>query len=183
MDWLRIAQMGPGGLSMTAIAAILVVVVFLAVLLAFVGSCFNLYLMCLITGTRIGLLHLMGMRLRKVDLKTIIYSRIRSVKAGLSISARELESHYLAGGRVPEVVSALIAARTAGIDLDFETACAADLQGFDPLAGVHAIVHADEPGVEGFDPYSAHALVLLMRERGRSTAGLRLPPLPEPRPE
>ena len=65
------------------------------------------------------------MWLRKVDSKSIVLSRITAVQAGLQISIRDLESHFLAGGRVPNVVRALIAANRANIELTFKTATSA----------------------------------------------------------
>lgn len=146
------------------------------------GPFLQLYIQARLSKARVGVWEIIGMRLRHADVPAIVFSRIRSEKAGIPVRASDLELHDLAGGDIAGVIGALIEAKRAGVPLDFETACAADLQGFDPLAGVHAIVHAGGPGVEGDDPYSAHALVLLMRERGRSTAGLRLPPLPDARP-
>ena len=40
------------------------------------------------------------------------------------ITTRRLEAHYLAGGNVPRVINALIAAHRADIDLDFDRAAA-----------------------------------------------------------
>ena len=51
-------------------------------------------------------------------------------KAGLAhITTDMLETHFLAGGNVQNIVSALIAADKANIQLPFETATAIDLAG------------------------------------------------------
>ena len=65
-------------------------------------------------------LELFGMSLRKVNARTIIQARIMATQAGLGkqLSPRVLEAHYLAGGDVPRVIRALIAAHRDGIDLD-----------------------------------------------------------------
>jgi uncharacterized protein YqfA (UPF0365 family) len=52
-----------------------------------------------------------------------------------------LESHFLAGGRVPNVVRALIAANRANIDLSLKTATAIDLAGRDILDAVQTSVN------------------------------------------
>ena len=52
-----------------------------------------------------------------------------------------LETHYLAGGAVPNIVSALIAAAKANIPLPFETATAIDLAGRDINAAVETSVN------------------------------------------
>jgi uncharacterized protein YqfA (UPF0365 family) len=82
-----------------------------------------------------------GMRLRKVDLRTVVYSRIRAKKAGMDIPTNALETHYLAGGRVPNVISAMIAARGAKIDLPWNVATAIDLAGRDILDAVNTSVN------------------------------------------
>jgi uncharacterized protein YqfA (UPF0365 family) len=64
-----------------------------------------------------------------------------AIQAGLDVSQRDLESHYLAGGRVPNVVRALIAANRANIPLTFKTATAIDLAGRDILDAVQTSVN------------------------------------------
>jgi uncharacterized protein YqfA (UPF0365 family) len=114
---------------------------FLLFVLVLVGQYIALYIQAFLSGARVGFLDIIGMRLRKVDPRTIVLSRIRAVKAGLGISTNELETHYLAGGRVPTVVTALIAADRAKIDLPWNTACAIDLAGRDILEAVQTSVN------------------------------------------
>ncbi|NBV45414.1 MAG: UPF0365 family protein [Planctomycetia bacterium] len=91
----------------------------------------------------ISFLELLGMSLRKVNARTIVQARIMAVQAGLGreISSPKLEAHYLAGGDVPRVIRALIAAHRADIDLDFDRACAIDLAGRDVLDAVQTSVN------------------------------------------
>jgi uncharacterized protein YqfA (UPF0365 family) len=86
-------------------------VLVLLVIVAVVGQFFSLWFQALLSNARVSLADIIGMRFRKVDIRTIVFSRIRAVKAGLDISTAQLETHYLAGGRVPNVVSALIASQ------------------------------------------------------------------------
>jgi uncharacterized protein YqfA (UPF0365 family) len=81
------------------------------------------------------------MWLRRVDTRMIVLSKITAVQAGLSVTTRDLESHYLAGGRVPNVVRALIAADRANIELTLRTATAIDLAGRDILEAVQTSVN------------------------------------------
>ncbi len=141
-----LAQAGGGtgtGTGTNTVFIVVLVVVGLALLIGLflIGQFINLYIQALLSKAPVGILELVGMRLRKVDIKTIVFSRIRAVKSGLNISTNELETHYLAGGRVPNVVSALIAARKAKIDLEFDTACAIDLAGRDILDAVNTSVN------------------------------------------
>lgn len=121
-----------------SIVAILLALVLLAVVWQFVG----LWVQALFSRAGVSMGDLIGMKLRKVDLRTIVMSRIRAVKAGLEqISVADLETHYLAGGRVQNVISSLIAADRARIDLGWKTACAIDLAGRDVLEAVHTSVN------------------------------------------
>ena len=61
---------------------------------------------------------------------------IKATKAGLTLTANQLEAHYLAGGDVDNVVNALIAAQRAEIDMSFERASAIDLAGRDVFEAV-----------------------------------------------
>ncbi len=91
---------------------------------------------------RVGLGELFGMWLRGVDNTLIVKTKIQAWKAGLTdISTTDLESHYLARGRVPNVVRALISAHRAKIPMDFRAACAIDLAGRDLIDAVNTSVN------------------------------------------
>ena len=64
---------------------------------------------------------------RRISLGLVVDNRIAAVRSGVPVSIDELSTHFLAGGNVPMVVLALIAARKAGIHLGFDRACAIDL--------------------------------------------------------
>lgn len=106
-----------------------------------IAQFFNLWLQALLSNARVGFFELIGMRLRKVDPRVIVLSRIQAVKAGLQVSTAQLETHYLAGGRVRNVVNSMIAADRAKIDLPWNTACAIDLAGRDILDAVQTSVN------------------------------------------
>jgi len=115
----------------------LVVLLFLLLFLKF----FRLWLQAKLSRADVKFSELIGMWLRKVDTMTIVRSKITAIQAGLSLTTRDLESHYLAGGRVPNVVRALIAANRANIDLSLQTATAIDLAGRDILEAVQTSVN------------------------------------------
>ena len=93
------------------------------------------------SGVRVGILTLVGMRLRRVTPARIVNPMIKATKAGLKVSTNQLESHYLAGGNVDRVVNALIAAQRAEIPLPFERAAAIDLAGRNVLEAVQMSVN------------------------------------------
>ena len=91
---------------------------------------------------RIGIVDLIRMRLRKISPRLVTDGVINLHKAGLaSISTDMLETHYLAGGNVQNIVAALIAADKANIPLPFETATAIDLAGRDVNEAVQTSVY------------------------------------------
>jgi len=118
---------------------IIVVIIVLVVILTFVPL--GLWISALAAGVRIGILNLIGMRLRRVIPSRIVNPLIKATKAGLDISVDKLEAHYLAGGNVDRVVNALIAAQRANIPLEFERAAAIDLAGRDVLEAVQMSVN------------------------------------------
>ncbi len=111
------------------------------IVLAFIAQFFNLWLQAITSGAPVGFGELIGMKFRKVRPQVIVLSRIQAVRAGIDVSTRQLETHYLAGGNVPRVVNALIAADRAKITLPWQTACAIDLAGRDILDAVQTSVN------------------------------------------
>lgn len=102
----------------------------------------NLWIMAIFSGVRLGLLELVAMRIRNVRPRKIVLPLINASKAGLKeITASDLETHFLAGGSVEEVVKALIAADKANIDLSFKQAAAIDLAGRDVSEAVQISVN------------------------------------------
>jgi len=119
------------------VIVLLVAFVFLLLFLKF----FRLWLQAKLSRADVKFSELIGMWLRKVDIRTIVLSKITAIQAGLTLTTRDLESHFLAGGRVPNVVRALIAANRANIDLSLQTATAIDLAGRDILEAVQTSVN------------------------------------------
>jgi uncharacterized protein YqfA (UPF0365 family) len=100
------------------------------ILLSIMGKFISLWFRAFISGTPIPLFNIIGMSLRKIPPKIIVDARITLFKAGLKgISVADLETHYLAGGHVQEVVGAMIAADKANLELDWRRATAIDLAG------------------------------------------------------
>ncbi|MDZ4685348.1 MAG: flotillin-like protein FloA [Planctomycetaceae bacterium] len=144
MDSWLFAQNNNGGMVVVAGIAIVLFIgglIVFAVLARYLG----LWIQCWSTGAKIGLTDLIFMTIRKVNPSTIARAKIMAVQSGLTdvypLSTRDLESHYLAGGRVPNVIRALVAAHRAGIDLDWRTAQAIDLAGRDLLEAVRTSVY------------------------------------------
>ena len=114
--------------------------IFLLIFVAFIFQYIGLYLQAWVSGAKVGLIELIMMRFRKVNAKSVVINRISGKKAGIEISTEQLEAHYLAGGRITNVVRAMIAADKARIELPWETATAIDLAGRDILEAVRTSV-------------------------------------------
>jgi uncharacterized protein YqfA (UPF0365 family) len=128
------------------IAIIFAILVALMIVFAVFARYFRLWIQSITTGAKIGLLDLLGMTFRKVNPTVIVRSKIMAVQAGLTdetgITSKALEAHYLAGGNVPLVIRAIIAAKKAKIiDLSFKLATAIDLAGRNALEAVQTSVY------------------------------------------
>ena len=79
------------------------------------------------SGAKVTFTELIALKLRSVPVGTIVDTRIMAVKSGIPLTIDDLSNYYLAGGNIEDVARALIAAKKAGIHLDFDRACAIDL--------------------------------------------------------
>ncbi len=117
--------------------------VFLVVLLNFGGMWIRAYT----SNAHVSFFELIGMKLRQVNASTIVDAKVMAMQAGVGtdpetgLTTKRLEAHYLAGGDVPRVIGAIIAAQRADIDLDFDRAAAIDLAGRDVLDAVRTSVY------------------------------------------
>src|SRR5262245_12131142 len=104
-------------------------------------SFIRLWIQSYFTGAKIGMVDLVGMKLRNVDYPMIVRQKIALVQAGVKVNTEDLEAHYLARGNVPKTATAVIAAHKAGMDLPWKTAAAIDLAGRDVLDAVKTSVN------------------------------------------
>jgi uncharacterized protein YqfA (UPF0365 family) len=121
---LTIGDREVSGVALFALAVLLLILLIGAILMI---SFFSVWIRALFSGAPVTFTELIALRLRGVPVGLIVDSRITAVKSGLDVSIDDLSTHYLAGGSVEMVSLALIAARKAGIHLDFDRACAIDL--------------------------------------------------------
>jgi uncharacterized protein YqfA (UPF0365 family) len=126
----------PETLSVIGLAVIVV-----ALLILFWAVPVRLWVEAVFAGVRVSLGDLIGMRLRKVSPGAVVRPLIAATKAGLDLTTRQLEAHYLAGGHVDRVAKALISADKANLGLSFEQAAAIDLAGRDVLEAVKVSVN------------------------------------------
>ena len=117
----------PLALASWQVGAVALLLLIVLVLILVISAFFMTWLRAFLAGAYVGFPTLIAMRLRGVPASLIVDARITAVKAGISISANELEAHYLAEGNVIQTVQAIIAADKANIGLDWQRACAIDL--------------------------------------------------------
>lgn len=116
-------------------------IAFIALLLLLYFVPIGLWITAVFSKVNVGIGELIGMRIRKVPPSVIVNSLITATKAGLNLTTGDLETHYLAGGNVPNVIRALISAEKANISLTFKQATAIDLAGRDVFEAVQISVN------------------------------------------
>lgn len=140
-----VAQAPFTGTQFVVVAFVAVIAFFLLISFILLAKYFNLWVQAKFSEAKVTLIELVGMSLRKVNPNIIVRSKIMAIQAGLGdkdgITTRSLEAHYLAGGNVPNVVRALIAANRADIPLSYKRAAAIDLAGRNVLDAVQTSVN------------------------------------------
>lgn len=139
----------------------------------------GVWIRALMSGAKVSLWSLVGMKLRRIQPALIVDARISMMKSGIAISTDELEAHYLAGGNVLNVARALIAADKANIALGFSRAAAIDLAGRDVEEAVRTSVQPkviDCPQQDktplGLDAVAKDGIRLLVKARVTVRANL-----------
>ncbi len=180
---MLLAQSAP--VQIISVVVVFILLFFGIVMLAVFTRYFRLWIQSKTTGAGIGIVDLLAMTFRKVDAGVIVRSKIMAVQAGLGpedgITTKALEAHYLAGGKVPLVIRAIIAAKKAKImELDFKLAAAIDLAGRNVLEAVQTSVYPkviDCPPRGGprdsLDAVAKNGIQLKVRARVTVRANLR----------
>ena len=140
----RLLAQSNNALPIMLVVAFIVVIVLLVIMM-WAWNFLSLWLQSVLTGSGIGPLDLIGMKFKNVNPRTIVRSKIMASQAGITdpdITSGSLQAHLLAGGNVPQVIRALIAAKKAKIiELHFREAAAIDLAGRDVLEAVQTSVY------------------------------------------
>jgi uncharacterized protein YqfA (UPF0365 family) len=154
------------------IGAIIVGGIILLIIFLFAFQYIGLWVQAWVSGASVRFIDLIMMRFRKVKPRLIVENRITAKKADIDITTEQLESHYLAGGHVTAVTRAVIAAKKAKIDLEWNIATAIDLAGRDILEAVRTSVNPkviDCPSVDSnrstIDAVASDGIKLCARAR------------------
>jgi len=149
-------------------SAIILIAAFGGLILLFIFLYFvpvNLWITAIFANVKVGIGELIGMRIRKVPPSIIVNSMITATKAGLALTTNELETHYLAGGNVPNVIRALISADKANINLSFKQATAIDLAGRDVFEAVQISVNPKVINTPSVAAVAADGIQLIAKAR------------------
>ena len=125
----------------------------------------NLWITAQFSNVRVGIGELIGMRIRKVPPSIIVNSLITATKAGLQLTTNDLETHYMAGGNIPNVIRALISADKANINLTFKQATAIDLAGRDVFEAVQISVNPKVINTPNVAAVAADGIQLIAKAR------------------
>jgi uncharacterized protein YqfA (UPF0365 family) len=128
------------GTSLVA-SFLIAVVVIIALIIFFTFVPIGLWISAMAASAHVSIGSLIGMRFRRINPSRVVLPYIKATKAGLKLSSNEMEAHVLAGGNIDRVIDALIAAESANIPLEFESARAIDLAGRDVLQAVKMSVN------------------------------------------
>ncbi len=121
---------------------IIIIAIVTIAILAFVLPVLGLWVRATFSGVKVKIwADLVGMKLRRVPPSQVILAYISGDRAGIEISTEQLESHYLSGGSMQNVVRAMIAADKASIELKFQQAAAIDLAGRNIVDAVQTSVN------------------------------------------
>ena len=122
----------------------MVIIFFLAVILFFVFLYYfpiGLWIRTIAAGVPLSIISLIRMRLIGIPPSVIVNNLVRARKAGLALTVDQMQSHFLAGGNVENVVLAMIAAQRAQIPLEWQRAAAIDLAGRNVLEALQTSVN------------------------------------------
>lgn len=125
----------------------------------------NLWITAQFSNVKVGIGELIGMRIRKVPPSIIVNSLITATKAGLEMTTNDLETHYMAGGNIPNVIRALISADKANINLTFKQATAIDLAGRDVFEAVQISVNPKVINTPNVAAVAADGIQLIAKAR------------------
>ena len=108
-------------------------IIVLLVILLIVSRFIGLYIQAFVSGARVNMRDLLGMRLRKVNALTIVNSRIQAMRAGLHVTTPESKPRARGRQCAPGHQADDRGDKRPNIDLSWQTATAIDLAGRDIL--------------------------------------------------
>jgi uncharacterized protein YqfA (UPF0365 family) len=131
-------------LTSGSVAVFAMIIFFIAVIGFFTFMYYiplGLWFRTIAAGVPLSIGALVRMRIIGIPPSIIVTNLVRSRKAGLDLTVDQMQSHYLAGGNIENVVLAMIAAQRAQIPLEWQRAAAIDLAGRNVLEALQTSVN------------------------------------------
>jgi len=131
------------------VAIVVISVIFFLVIVGLIYNFIGLYVQAMLSGAPIGMFDLLAMKLRRVPLQLIVMARITSKKAGLDVPTDKWEAHYLARGKVEELLRAMVTAHQGGLSITGDE---------DPVGAAPSKSEKRKKDVAMFDALASHVL-------------------------
>jgi uncharacterized protein YqfA (UPF0365 family) len=93
-----------------------------------VAQIFTPWLQAFMAGAPVSVTQIIGMRLRKVDVRVVVNSLIMATQAGVPVSSTDFERAYLQGVDLEKITLALIHGHREGKEFTFQELVDADLE-------------------------------------------------------
>ena len=117
-----------GFLKGVIVAIVIGMMLFALLILLLFASTMAPWLQAVLSGAPVSVFSIIGMRLRRIPVRTVLRFLIMARQAGVSISCLEMESAYLQGVDLEKVTLAMIHAEREGKDMQFRELVEADLE-------------------------------------------------------
>ena len=89
-----------------------------------------------VTGVNISIAEILLLRWRKIPVEDVINGLIIAKKGGITVTSKQLQALYLAGGNIKNVVHGLVMAKHLGLEISFEKAAKANIKGLDIIKAI-----------------------------------------------
>jgi uncharacterized protein YqfA (UPF0365 family) len=111
-----------------AVVAVILAFIFLLLSTTVFVLFFSTWLQALLSGVPLRVLDLIGMRLRRTDIKAVVRSLIMAKQGGVVIPWTEMEAAWAQGVDLEKVVLAIIQANKENMDITFQDLVDAELE-------------------------------------------------------
>ena len=102
--------------------------IFALCLVLAIAKVFTHWLQAFLAGVPISVIQIVGMRLRKVDVRVVVKSLIMATQAGVAVPSIEMERAHLQGVDLEKITLALIHANREGKSITFQELVEADME-------------------------------------------------------
>ncbi len=113
-------------LIFVVLAGILLLVALIPVFI--LASVLGPWLQAFMAGVPLSLLQILGMRLRRTNVRSVVQALIMATQAGVPVPCVEMERAYLQGADLDKVTLALIQTHRSGKSVPFQELVEADLE-------------------------------------------------------